>query len=114
MGLRVAAAVKASLLWADLLVAQSYQFDHPDWTFALDADPAAAAAARIKMLDMVAADGMMVAGAHLDFPGFGYVDRAREGYRLSLPLGIIGSDDASAPVRIRNPLRTQTHTKCQK
>lgn len=43
-------------------------------------DKAAAAATRAKVLDMVATDGVMVAGMHLDFPGFGYVERAKQGY----------------------------------
>ena len=34
-------------------------------------------------LDMVTADGMMVAGMHLDFPGFGYVEKAGEGFHFT-------------------------------
>lgn len=31
---------------------------------------------------MTASDGIMVAGMHLDFLGFGYVERAEHGYRF--------------------------------
>jgi hypothetical protein len=31
---------------------------------------------------MVATDGTMIAGMHLDFPGFGYVERQGEAYRF--------------------------------
>ncbi|MDC7789618.1 MBL fold metallo-hydrolase [Rhodoplanes sp. TEM] len=80
MGLRVDSGRESLLIWGDLLIAPAYQFAHPDWAFALDADKAAAAATRARVLDMAAADRIMVAGMHLDFPGFGHVERARQGY----------------------------------
>lgn len=56
------------------------QFTRPDWTIAFDVDPPAAAATRKRMLDMVATDRLLIAGMHLPFPEFGYVDRAVEGF----------------------------------
>ncbi|MCD1634957.1 MBL fold metallo-hydrolase [Martelella mediterranea] len=80
MGLRIDSGRESVLIWGDLLIVPAYQFANPDWGFALDTDKAAAAKTRAKVLDMSAADGMMVAGMHLDFPGFGYVERAGQGY----------------------------------
>jgi hypothetical protein len=57
------------------------QFSQPDGSFVLDADQAKAAETRKAILDMVTADDMMVAGMHLDFRGFGYVERASDAYR---------------------------------
>jgi glyoxylase-like metal-dependent hydrolase (beta-lactamase superfamily II) len=82
LGLRIDDGTESLLIWGDVLHATAYQFAHPDWSLAFDADPAMATATRKAMLDMVTADGMMVAGMHLDFPGFGYVEAAGEGYRF--------------------------------
>ncbi len=80
MGLRIDSAGESLLIWGDLVIAPAYQFANPDWGFVLDNDKAAAATTRKKVLDMAATDGVMVAGMHLDFPGFGYVERAKQGF----------------------------------
>jgi glyoxylase-like metal-dependent hydrolase (beta-lactamase superfamily II) len=82
LGLRIDSGSESLLIWGDLLHATAYQFARPDWAFAFDTDAAQAVTTRKAMLDMVTADGMMVAGMHLDFPGFGYVEKAGEGYRF--------------------------------
>ena len=45
-----------------------------------DVDGAQAIATRRRMMDMAAADGLRVAGMHLDFPGFGHVVRDGNAY----------------------------------
>lgn len=82
LGLRVDSGSESLLIWGDLLHSTAYQFARPEWAFAFDTDQAKAAETRKATLDMVAADQMMVAGMHLDFPGFGYVEKASEGYRF--------------------------------
>lgn len=82
LGLRIDSGAESLLIWGDVLHATAFQFARPDWAFAFDADPALATDTRRKTLDMAAADGLMVAGMHLDFPGFGYVETAGEGYRF--------------------------------
>jgi hypothetical protein len=47
-----------------------------------DVDPAAAAATRAQVFDMVAADGLLIAGMHLHFPGVANLAREAGGYRL--------------------------------
>lgn len=82
LGLRVDSGSESLLIWGDLLHATAFQFARPDWAFAFDTDAALAVATRKATLDMVTADGMMVAGMHLDFPGFGDVEKAGEGFRF--------------------------------
>lgn len=76
-GFRLASGSEQLLIWGDVVHVQALQLAHPDWSIAFDTDPAQAAAVRARALDMVSADGIAVAGMHLDFPGFGHV--AREG-----------------------------------
>ena len=80
MGLRIDSGRESVLIWGDQLIVPAYQFANPDWGFELDTDKAAAAKTSARVLDMAAADGMMVAGMHMDLPGFGYVERAGRGY----------------------------------
>ncbi|MGV6839832.1 MAG: MBL fold metallo-hydrolase [Planktomarina sp.] len=69
------------LIWGDIIHFSTLQFAHPDWGVAFDTDPAMAAQSRVKMFDRASADGMAVAGMHIDFPGIGYVERSGGTYR---------------------------------
>ena len=69
------------LSWGDVLHATAYQFSNPDWALAFDTDPAGASLTRRKTLDMAASDRLLVAGMHLDMPGFGYVEAAGDVWR---------------------------------
>lgn len=72
----------ASLLfWGDLVHMTALQFDHPEWTIAFDADPAQTVETRRRMMDRASADGMLVTGSHLDFPGLGRVLRDGSAFR---------------------------------
>jgi glyoxylase-like metal-dependent hydrolase (beta-lactamase superfamily II) len=55
-------------------------FRKPDWAFSFDTDPAEGARSRVRILDMLATDGMQVVGYHYPFPGIGHVRRADEGF----------------------------------
>lgn len=68
------------LFWGDLIHLPRLQFNNPDWLIAFDMDPAQTSATRTKILDMAATDGLQVTGAHLEFPGFGYVDHTANKY----------------------------------
>jgi glyoxylase-like metal-dependent hydrolase (beta-lactamase superfamily II) len=83
MGLRVASGDSSVLIWGDIVHAPAYQFSHPDWSVAFDADIPTAIATRQRLLDMVASDDTMVAGMHLDFPALGYVERRGSAYRYT-------------------------------
>lgn len=81
MGLRLNSGNETLLIWADALHAQAFQFMHPEWSLALDADMDQARQTRARLLDELATDRVRVAGSHLDFPSLGYVERAGTAYR---------------------------------
>lgn len=68
------------LFWGDLIHLPRLQFNNPDWLIAFDMDPAQTSTTRTKILDMAATDRLQVTGAHLELPGFGYVDRTVNKY----------------------------------
>ena len=68
------------LLWGDIVHNWALQFPEPDRALAFDTDQAMAIATRKKVFDMVSADKLMIAGAHLPFPGIGHVGRTSSGY----------------------------------
>lgn len=66
-----------SLLYiADCVHMAPFQFVHPEWKLGFDTDANLAAETRKRMYDRCATDRMLVAGAHLPFPGFGHIDRS--------------------------------------
>lgn len=68
------------LLWGDVIHSAEVQFADPTVTIHYDVDPKAAAATRAKILAEVAESGILVGGAHISFPGLGYVVRSTKGY----------------------------------
>jgi glyoxylase-like metal-dependent hydrolase (beta-lactamase superfamily II) len=62
--------------WGDLIHAAALQFPRPDLSPRYDMNPVAAAETRLKFLEQVTRDGLIVAGAHLPFPGLGRVTAA--------------------------------------
>jgi glyoxylase-like metal-dependent hydrolase (beta-lactamase superfamily II) len=61
------------LLIGDLIHVQAVQFDYPTATLPWDTDSKAAAAERVKNFNDAAKQGILLGGAHLSFPGLGYV-----------------------------------------
>lgn len=70
------------LVWGDVVHVPAIQFARPLVTLAFDVDQPAAAATRRRLFDMAAADRLLVAGMHHDFPGFGHVVRDGDAYDL--------------------------------
>jgi glyoxylase-like metal-dependent hydrolase (beta-lactamase superfamily II) len=70
------------LIWGDIVHLAGVQIPRPDAALVFDVDPDAAVAARHHAFEWTARERLLVAGAHLDFPGFGYMLRQREGYRF--------------------------------
>ena len=77
-GYRVASNGRDLLIWGDIVHAPALQFARPDWGIAFDVDMDAGAATRLRTMDMAAADRVLVAGMHLDFPAFGHVQVGAE------------------------------------
>ncbi len=68
------------LIWGDIVHCAALQFAEPERAIAFDSDPAMAIASRKKVMDMVASDRLLFAGAHLPFPGVGHAARSGSGY----------------------------------
>ena len=68
------------MLIADLANHYVWSLAHPDWEVRFDADKAAAAESRRRVLGMLAADGVPFIGYHMPFPAVGYVETRGEGF----------------------------------
>lgn len=71
------------MIWGDTVHIPEIQIPRPDVTLEFDSDSHAAAAMRRRVLDMAAADNLLVAGMHLDFPGFARIHRVGSDYRFT-------------------------------
>ena len=72
----------AVMMWGDVVHLPAVQVPRPDAALVFDVDPVMARATRARTFDRVAADRLRVAGAHMDFPGFGYIVRQGTDYRF--------------------------------
>lgn len=79
-GYLVSSDGQSLLVWGDIVHVQAVQFPDPSVTIAYDSDPTEARATRLKVLAWVARDKVLVAGAHLAFPGLGHVRKSGSGY----------------------------------
>ena len=70
------------MIWGDTVHVPEVQTAFPEAGMAFDTDLAAAAAARKRMFDRVATDGILIAGMHLHFPAFSRLARRAEAYAL--------------------------------
>ena len=79
---------KKLLFWGDIIHMAEVQFPEPDVTIDYDTDPKAAAAQRKQAMAQAADADIVVAAAHIAFPGVGRVARDGAGYRwLPVPYG---------------------------
>jgi glyoxylase-like metal-dependent hydrolase (beta-lactamase superfamily II) len=79
-GWLIASGKESLLIWGDLVHLASVQVARPDTGLVFDVDPQTACATRRRTFDRVAADKLTVAGAHMDFPGFGTIVRKGAGF----------------------------------
>ena len=61
------------LVWGDIVHEPLVQFAHPEVTWEFDADQSEARSTRARLLQRTSREQLPVAGAHLAFPGIGYV-----------------------------------------
>ncbi|NGO53571.1 MBL fold metallo-hydrolase [Mesorhizobium camelthorni] len=80
LALRISSGDANLLIFTDVIHAAALQFSHPEWAIAFDVDQETAIATRKRVLDMAAADNLLVAGMHLPFPGVGHVVREGDAY----------------------------------
>jgi len=81
VGYRFQSAGRQLLVWGDVVHAEAVQMAHPEIAIDFDADAAAAVASRTRLFGELAAGDTLVAGAHLPFPGLGYVGTTGAAYR---------------------------------
>lgn len=81
--LRLSSGNQQLLLVGDSIHNVVLQTAQPEITFVFDADAKQAVASRRRVLDMAAADRLLISGAHMPFPGFGKVSKEGSGYRFT-------------------------------
>ena len=69
------------LFWGDTVHVAEAQFPLPDTAIEYDLDPQAAIKQRQQLFAEAADKGLLVAGAHISFPGIGHVGREGKAYR---------------------------------
>ena len=72
---------KSFVFLGDLSHHQVLLLEKPRMEFAYDTDPKQAAATRVKLLDMLAANKTAVMSYHFAWPGYGHVVKAGDGFR---------------------------------
>ena len=72
---------KRLINWADTCNHYVVAIQRPDLHLDVDDDKDKAVASRKRILDMVASEGLFVAGFHMPFPGLGWVEKAGAAYR---------------------------------
>lgn len=72
-GYRLVSGNEQMIIWGDSVVSPELQFAHPEWSCDFDADAEKSIASRLRIMDEVATDKLLVAGMHLPFPGVGHV-----------------------------------------
>lgn len=79
MVFRIESEGEGLMLFADLANHPVWSLARPDWEVRFDADKAAAAATRRKVLGMIAADRLPAIGYHMPFPALGFIETATNG-----------------------------------
>jgi len=66
----------------DALTNAVISFRHPSWRVPVDHEADRGIATRLRLLDQLATDKQRLVGAHLPFPGIGFVERNNGAYRF--------------------------------
>ncbi|MEM1318432.1 MAG: MBL fold metallo-hydrolase [Pseudomonadota bacterium] len=80
MTYRIESGGQNLMLMADTTNHYVFSLAYPDWEVTFDADKAAAAATRRRLLSMLAAERMPFIGYHMPFPALGFVEARGEGF----------------------------------
>jgi glyoxylase-like metal-dependent hydrolase (beta-lactamase superfamily II) len=67
-------------IWGDVVNFAAVQLPSPDISVDFDQDPAQAATTRIALLRRLSKEGVLIAGPHIQFPGFGRLRKQEHGY----------------------------------
>ena len=69
------------LVWGDIIHAAEVQFEHPEVTVQYDIDAEGAHQTRLRELEFASSRGLLIASAHISFPGLGHLRKVDAGYR---------------------------------
>ncbi|HUZ67606.1 MAG TPA: MBL fold metallo-hydrolase [Beijerinckiaceae bacterium] len=81
-GWLISSGGSATLAWGDVIHIAAIHLPRPRTGFEYDLDPGLAAESRLKTLEFVARERILVAGSHLDAPGLGYILKEGKAFRL--------------------------------
>ena len=70
------------VIGGDALTNTIISFQHPSWRVPVDHEPDRGISTRLRLLDQLATDKRRLVGAHLPFPGTGFVERKDGAYRF--------------------------------
>jgi glyoxylase-like metal-dependent hydrolase (beta-lactamase superfamily II) len=70
------------LIWGDVLHLLPLQLIHPEWHFMIDSDPVQSGETRKKLFAELAEKKIRIAGAHVPYPGLGYIQRDSAGFQF--------------------------------
>lgn len=70
---------QSMLIWGDIAHQTVIQLARPRWRVGVDVDQAMGVESRVRHLEMLAAERILVGGVHVPWPGFGRVIRDGEG-----------------------------------
>ncbi len=66
----------------DVVHAVDLQIEHPEYCASFDADQKQAYQTRVSFLETMSKEGNIVFGAHIPFPGVGYIMKEEKGYKF--------------------------------
>lgn len=72
---RVTSQNQSMLIWGDIAHQMVIQLARPRWRVGVDVDPAMGVESRVRTLEMLAAERLLMGGVHVPWPGFGRVIR---------------------------------------
>jgi glyoxylase-like metal-dependent hydrolase (beta-lactamase superfamily II) len=77
---RVTSQNESILIWGDIAHQMLIQLARPRWRVGVDVDSAMGVQARLRTLDMVSTERLLIGGVHVPWSGFGRVVKDGEGY----------------------------------
>ena len=77
---RVTSQNQSIFIWGDIAHQMVIQLARPRWRVGVDVDSAMGVQSRLRTLDLLATEGVLMGGVHVPWPGFGRIIRDGEGY----------------------------------
>lgn len=77
---RLTSQNQTMLIWGDIAHQMVIQMARPRWRVGVDVDSAMGVESRVRTLEMLATEGILMGGVHVPWPGFGRIIRDGEGF----------------------------------